>query len=395
MTKHILFIVENNTYPSDKRVQPESLVAQKYGFKVSAISPTNKWYPRKYEVIDGIEIYRYHRLFGDKGKNKYIFEYINSILWELLFSIRIFIKRPFQIIHGANPPDFIFLVALFYKIFGVKYIFDHHDLAPELYLTKYGGKKGLFYRAQFLLEKLSCKFANVIISTNNTYKKLAVARHWVKPKKIFVVRNDPDLKVYHQKPERGVSGPNGKIKLLFLGGINSQDGVEILIQALHYLVDIHKEKNFVCNILGRGDAFESVKNAAAGYHLEDYVDFKGWVKDRQTILNYLLSSDICIEPAPDNELNRHSTFIKVMEYMSAGKPIVAFDLKETRYSTDANAVLVPKNDIKGFAAAIKQLIDDPGLREAIGRSALARIKNELNWENAAISLRNAYDSLGV
>ena len=115
MAKHILFIVENNTYPSDKRVQPESLVAQKYGFKVSAISPTNKWYPKKYEVIDGIEIYRYHRLFRDKGKNKYIFEYINSILWELLFSIRIFIKRPFQIIHGANPPDFIFLIALLYK----------------------------------------------------------------------------------------------------------------------------------------------------------------------------------------------------------------------------------------------------------------------------------------
>ena len=395
MAKHILFIVENNTYPSDKRVQPESLVAQKYGFKVSAISPTNKWYPKKYEVIDGIEIYRYHRLFGDKGKNKYIFEYINSILWELLFSIRIFIKRPFQIIHGANPPDFIFLIALLYKILGVKYIFDHHDLAPELYLTKYGGKKGTFYRVQFLLEKLSCKFANVIISTNETYKKLAVIRHRVKPAKIFVVRNDPDLKVYHQKPKSGIINPNGKIKLLFLGGINSQDGVEILIQALHYLVDIHKEKNFVCNILGRGDAFESVKNAAAGYHLEEYVDFKGWVKDRQTILNYLLASDICIEPAPDNELNRHSTFIKVMEYMSAGKPIVAFDLKETRYSTDANAMLVPKNDIKGFAAAIKQLIDDPGLREAIGRSALERIKNELNWENAAISLRNAYDSLGV
>lgn len=395
MTKHILFIVENNSYPSDKRVQPESLVAQKYGFKVSAISPTNLWYKKKYEAIDGIEIYRYHRLFRGKGKNKYILEYLNSIIWELLLSIRIFVKKPFQVIHGANPPDFIFLVALFYKIFGVKYIFDHHDLAPELYLTKYGGKKGLFYRVQYLLEKLSCISAKAIISTNETYKKLVVARHRVKPEKIFVVRNDPDLAVFHQWRKPDISDHNGKIKLLFLGGINSQDGVEILIKALYYLVNFHKETNFVCNILGGGDAFDSVKNAAAGHHLEEYINFKGFIKERQTIFKYLLSSDICIEPAPYNELNRHSTFIKVMEYMSAGKPVVAFDLKETRYSTNANAMLVPKNDTKGFATAIKQLIDDPGLRETIGKSALERIKNELNWENAAINLRNAYDSLKV
>jgi len=395
MKKHILFIVENNAFPSDKRVQPESSVAQKYGFKVSAISPTSKWYKNKYEVIDGVEIYRYNRLFDNRAKNKYIFECINSIVWELLLSIRIFIKRPFQIIHGANPPDHIYLIALLYKIFGVKFIFDHHDLAPELYLTKYGGKKDLLYRVQYLFEKLSCKFASAIVSTNETYKKLVVLRHRVKAEKAFIVRNDPHLDAYNHNLIPKISGHDGKIKLLFLGTINSQDGVDILIEALYHLVKFHNEKNFVCNILGGGDAFESVKNTVADYHLGKYVNFKGWIKEKQTIIDYLLSSDICIEPAPYNELNRHSTFIKVMEYMAAGKPIVAFDLNETRYSTNESAILVPKNDIKEFAKAIKQLIDSPALREKLGKSALERIKNKLNWENAAISLRNAYDSLKV
>jgi glycosyltransferase involved in cell wall biosynthesis len=161
------------------------------------------------------------------------------------------------------------------------------------------------------------------------------------------------------------------------------------------LVNLHNEKNFVCNILGRGDAFESVKNAAVQYGLDKYINFTGWVMDKQTIIDYLLSSDICIEPAPCNQLNRHSTFIKVMEYMSVGKPIVAFDLKETRYSTNENAMLVPKNDVKEFAKAIKRLIDDPGLREKIGTAALARIQNELNWENASINLRKAYEYLNA
>jgi glycosyltransferase involved in cell wall biosynthesis len=395
MKKHILFIVENNTYPSDKRVGPESLVAKKYGFKVSAISPINRWYEKKFEVIDGIEIYRYRRLFKEKAKNRYIFEYLNSMMWIFLLSIRIFIKKPFQIIHGANPPDFIFLVAALFKIFGVKYIFDHHDLAPDLYLTKYSKKKDLFYRVQYLFEKMSCKLADVIISTNETYRKLAFSRHRAAPEKIFVVRNDPDINVYNHKLRPKNSSGNGKAKLLFLGGINSQDGVDILIEALNYLVNHHNEKNFVCNILGRGDAFESVKNAAVQYRLDKYINFTGWVMDKQTVIDYLLSSDICIEPAPYNELNRHSTFIKVMEYMSVGKPIVAFDLKETRYSTNKNAVLVPKNDVKEFAKAIKRLIDDPGLREKIGTAALARIHNELNWENATLNLKKAYDYLNA
>jgi len=395
MKKHILFIVENNTFPADKRVQPESIVAQEHGFRVSAISPASDWYKNKHEVIDGVEIYRYRRLFNNEGKNRYIFEYINSLLWEFLLSIKIFVKNPFQIIHSANPPDHIFLIAFIYKVFGVKYIFDHHDLAPELYLTKYGAKKDLFYKVQYLFEKLSCKFASAILSTNETYKNLVVQRHGIKAAKVFVIRNDPQLDAFNNRVIPKISGQNGKIKLLFLGTINSQDGVEILIKALYHLVRFHNERNFICNVLGEGDAFESVKNAAAKYQLEKYIKFKGWIKEKQTILNYLFSSDICIEPAPFNELNRHSTFIKVMEYMAAGKPVVAFDLKETRYSTDANAMLVAKSDIEGFARAIKKLIDDPILREKMGRSGLERIRTGLNWENASINLRKAYDSLNV
>jgi glycosyltransferase involved in cell wall biosynthesis len=390
MKKHVLFIVENNAAPHDARVWPEALVAKQNGYNVSIISPESELVHGKIEVIDGIEIYRHPRSFKNSGKISFIFEYLNAIFWEFILSFRIYKKKPFQIIHAANPPDHIFILAIFYKLFGVKYIFDHHDLSPELYLAKFAKQKDFVFNILNYLEKLSCKLADVVISSNDSYKKIVINKHLINPDKVFVVRNDPNLNNFligekiREKDKR-------KTSLLFLGSIGYQDGVDNLIKALHYLVYKLEEKDFLCRIIGGGDALPMAQQLTKKLELEDYVIFKGLILGRKKIVKYLNEADICLEPAPDNEVNRHSTFIKIMEYMAAGKPIVAFDLPETRYSTNNSAILIKPMDIKGFANGIKELIVNQDLRNKLSKKGKERIELKLNWTKASSNLIQAYN----
>lgn len=390
MKKHILFILENSVFPFDVRVRSEALAAKRYGFDVSVISTGNELAKKNYEIYNGIEIYRHKRTSIAKGKLRFISEYMNAFFWEFLLSLKIYRKKPFHIIHAANPPDHIFIIALFYKLFGVKFIFDHHDLTPELYLTHFSGHKDFMFRILYLLEKLSCKLADAVISTNISYQRVVNQRHNINSEKIFIVRNDPAAHDDLFKTINKNINVNGKKVLLFLGGINAQDGVDVLLKSLYHLVNDLNESNFICKIVGGGDALPAAKNIARDLQLEPYVDFKGWITDKKRVKEYLSSAHICMEPAPYNELNRHSTFIKIMEYMSAGKPIVAFDLKETRYSAKNAALYIKPEDSLGFAAAVKKLMDEPVLRDKLGSAGEKRIKERLNWKNASLNLENAY-----
>ena len=394
MNKHVLFIVENNAAPHDARVWPEALVAKNNGYDVTIISPENELVQGKFEVIDGIEIYRHPKSFKASGKTSFIFEYLNATFWEFFLSLRVYKNKSFQIIHGANPPDFLFILAIFYKLFGVKFIFDHHDLSPELYLAKFSREKDLVFRMLNIFEKISCKLADAIISSNASYKKIVINRHFVEPEKVFVVRNDPKLEnfcieKYSQNKARH------KKNLLFLGSIGYQDGVDNLLKALHYLVYELEEKDFICHVIGGGEALPMAQELAKELNLESYVDFTGLILGRNHIVKYLNGADICLEPAPDSEVNRHSTFIKVMEYMASGKPIVAFDLTETRFSTNNSAILIEPGNIKKFALGIKELMDKPELRHTLGAKGLERIRKTLNWETASLNLKRAYDSLAL
>jgi glycosyltransferase involved in cell wall biosynthesis len=394
MKKHILFIVENKPAPLDRRVWPEALFAKELGFAVSVISPENERATGKYVEIDDIEIFRYPKEINSLKKLGFVSEYINAFIRESLLSLKIYFTKPFHIIHAANPPDHIFIIAIFYKLLGIRFIFDHHDLSPELYRVKFSKDKNLIYKILMICEKLSCKLADAIISTNMSYRNIAIRRHHVDPKKVFVVRNDPkkDECIYE---EEIIKKEKSKIILLFLGSINPQDGVDKLLKALYYLVNDLKETNFICQILGGGDSLPLMIQMAKDLKLDNFIEFKGWVTEKKEIKKYLHSSDICIEPAPDNELNRHSTFIKVMEYMAAGKPIVAYDLKETKISTNNSALLVRPGKVKEFAKAIKKLIDEPQLRLELGNTGKNRIQNQLNWENTSLNLKRAYDSLKI
>jgi glycosyltransferase involved in cell wall biosynthesis len=398
-------------FPSDPRVSKEAYALVSAGFKVSVIAICNKGDKVK-ENVEGVNVYRVPKIaLFKKGTtyNKhsfiqmfihrckamigYIFEYFYFTFVSLLLSLYVLVKEGIDIIHAHNPPDTLFIVAAVYKLLGKQFIFDHHDLSPELYLAKFSGKKDLLYKTLLLFEKCSCKLADKIISTNNSYKAIVENRHRIDPNNIQVVRNNPiinDCMLSKVQDKRSRKRSNS---LVYLGSINPQDGVDILLKSIHYLINNLNEKFISCHIIGDGDALWAAKQFSEELQLGEYVDFPGFISDREKIKKYLSFSDICVEPASDNEVNRHSTFIKVMEYMAAHKPVVAFDLKETRYSADGSAMLVPPGDIEGFAQGIKTLLDEPQLREELGNAGQERIKAELNWENASRNLTEAYNSL--
>ena len=388
---HVLFIVENSVVPHDPRVWREAKTIKDLMYDVSIISPKGKVSNETFTTIDGIKIYRYRSVLNRKGVGAIILEYINALFWQFVFSVYIYIRCPFKIIHAANPPDTIFIIGLLFKLFGVKYIFDHHDLSPELYLVKFSRKRYLIYKSLILFEKISCKFADFVITTNVSYKQIIIERHKIDPQKIAIVRNDPYVKQFPMKQNR--KNLNSLYNILYIGAINLQDGVDILIEAIKILVHDLNRKNVKCTVVGDGDALDSVKQLALDLGLLDYVDFTGFVLSRDRIHEYLHSSDICVESAPDNILNRFSTFIKIIEYMSVGKPIVAFDLYETRYSAKNSALFVSPGNIKGFAEAIERLINDEDLRKKLGEAGYLRVKRELNWQSAAKNLIKVYNSL--
>lgn len=414
MTRHsrrILMIVENQ-YPHDIRVRKEAEALTDAGYSVVVIALRRRD-EKAYEEINNVKIYRIPEvnIFGkikrgntnaiiklyDKVRSiaGYVLEYAYFTFVSFSVSLYVFIKNGFDVIHTHNPPDTLSMIGIFYKFLGKKYVFDHHDLSPELYLTRVSGRKDLIYRGLIFFEGLSCRFSDIIISTNESYKKIEITRYSVNPDKIFIVRNNPLVSdcILADGGNDHVNSPNHKTKLLFLGSINPQDGVDVLLRAIHYLVYDLKEKEFICNIVGGGDSLESAKQLSAELGLTGYVDFKGQIFDREKVKEYLWSSNIGVEPALCNDANEHSTFIKVMEFMAAGKPVVAFDLKETRYSADGSAILVSLNEVKEFAVAIKTLLENSQLRKNLGKAGMERVKKELNWGKASLNLIEAYKSL--
>ena len=335
------------------------------------------------------------RCFSNRGgKINQLVEYANAFFWEVLICLRVyFCTGRFHIIHGANPPDHIFLIALLFRLFGVKFIFDHHDLAAELYLCKFGGKKKLIYRLLSFMEKLSCRTADAIISTNQSYKKYVIETHGIKPEKIFIVRNDPE-EIGPQPHERtGHERTIPLTKLLYIGSINSQDGVDILVRVVQVLVSQLNQRQVHCTVVGDGDDLRRVKGLCTELCMDPYFEFTGYIYDRKMIQRLMEGADICLETAPYNEVNCRSTFIKIMEYMAAGKPIVAFDLDETRYSAQGSALLIEPGNLRAFAEGIERLVSDPTLRKTLGECGQRRISETLNWNNSSRELLKVYQSL--
>ena len=403
----ILMIVEN-PLPQDTRVINEAARLAEAGYKVSAIA---KKYPDQatQEMLFGVNIYRvpwfevfkkstesnsklFALFFKIATKVGYIIEYFYFTFVAFLYSLYILFKAGFDVVHLHNPPNTLFVIGLFYRLLGKKFVFDHHDLSPELFLSRYNAQGGIVYKTLLLEEKLCLRSANLVIATNESYKEIDIKRGKKKPEDIFVVRNGPDLNLFKPiEPDLELKKTEKKI-LVYIGVMGPQDGVDYLLRSLHVLVNEFNRKDFYCVIIGYGDSVDDLRKLREELNLQEYCIFTGKIPFND-LLKYLSTADICVDPNPSNPLNDYSTWIKVMEYMSFSKPIVCYNLKETRYSAQRAGLYATPNNEREFAEKIIQLMDNPKLREEMGEFGKQRVEKELAWNIVSENLLAAYRKL--
>jgi glycosyltransferase involved in cell wall biosynthesis len=407
--KSRILMLTESAFPNDTRVRNEAYALTNAGYNVSVIALRRYDYEKPTEFVNGVNVYRVPevvlfkktesskswlqiQLYRIKSAVGYIFEYFYFTFACFLVSVYLAIKEGFDAVHLHNPPNTLFIIGLFYRMFGKKFVFDHHDLEPELYLSRYGIETSFIYKVLLLEEKLCLKSANIVIATNESYKEIEIKRGNLKQGKIFVVRNGPDLQTFRPVDSDKELQNMGKKILVYIGVMGPQDGVDHLLRSLGEIVYSMGRTDLYSVIVGRGDAVEDLKVLRDELQLRDYVRFTGRIPI-EDLLRYLTSADICLDPNPSNPLNDSSTWIKVMEYMALAKPIVSFDLKETRYSAQEAAIYVPPNDEKEYAKAIVKLMDDPHQRVKMGAFGQKRVKEELAWQHVSKNLLLAYESL--
>ena len=388
LKQRVLIIVENQAVPFDRRVWREARSLRENGYELTVLCPRRKAAAKGYEVIDGIRVYRHPSPAEGNTPMGYLWEYGCALFWEFLYTSWIYWRHGFDVIQGCNPPDDIFLIALPFKLFGVKYIFDHHDVNPELYVSKYG-KQGALYRILVGLEKLTYRFSDVVVATNMSYKDLAVNRGGVASENVFIVRNGPERQAFKSVRSNPVR-KNGKNYLVgYVGNMSIQDGLDILLDVAQHIKNSgRRDIFFTC--VGGGTELNKLKKMVEDRDLLDTVHFTGRVSDEE-LLEILSTADVCVNPDRPSEMNDISTMIKIMEYMALGKPIVQFDSKEGRFSAQKASLYAGKDEgISDFAAKIIWLLDRPVERKKMGEFGRKRIEEQLAWEYSVPKLLAAY-----
>jgi glycosyltransferase involved in cell wall biosynthesis len=387
--RRVLIIVENAPVPFDPRVWKEAIALRQAGYEVTVLCPRDKGSEQNYEVLEGIHIYR-HPIPGERGGVLgYIWEYGCALFWEFVYSWRIYWRSPFQVIQGCNPPDNIVLVALPFKLLGVKYIFDHHDVNPELYIAKYE-RRDVLYKLLLWLEKLTFRFCDVVMSTNETYKEIAVTRGSRAPEDVFVVRNGPDMEAFKPVPPNPALKYGKRYLVGYVGVMGAQEGLDILLDVAEHIRNLGRQDvHFTC--VGGGPALPGLRELVLEKRLSDIVNFTGRVSDEE-LLAVLSSADVCVNPDRPCEMNDMSTMIKIMEYMALGKPIVQFDLREGRISAqEASLYSDNRNCVPDFASKILWLLDHPDERQRMGEFGRKRVETDLAWEYSVENLLAAYE----
>lgn len=390
--RRALIIVENLPVPFDRRVWQEAITLRDAGAEVSVICPRGRGHDARFEVLDGIHIHRHPLPLEAGGPLGYVLEYSAALFWQFCLTWRALFRPGFDVIHACNPPDNIFLVAGFFKLlFGKRFLFDHHDINPELYEAKFG-RRDLFYRLMLLWERCTFRTADISIATNNNYRRIAIERGGMDPAKVFVVRSGPDLeRVKAVAPVPALK--RGRRYLVgYVGVMGAQEGLDYLLDAARHIVHTLGRDDVHFGLVGGGAQLAVLQQRAQSLGLGDFVSFTGRVPDRQ-LLELLSTADVCVNPDEVNEMNDKSTMNKIMEYMALGKPIVQFDVTEERYTAQQASLYARPNDAVDFAERIVELLDDPERRRCMGEFGRRRVESELAWRYEAPNLIAAYQSL--
>lgn len=385
--RKILIIVENLPVPFDRRVWREARTLRLAGAEVSVICPTGKGHEAREEVLEGIRIYR-HSLREAGSTLGYLREYGAALFHELRLALKVARRHGFDTIQACNPPDLIFLVALPFKLFGKCFIFDHHDINPELFEAKFG-KKGLLWRLMCLFEWLTFKTASVVISTNESYKSIAVTRGGKNPDDVFVVRSGPDLARVRPVPSDPALRNGRRYLIGYVGVMGEQEGIDLLLEAARHLVHDKGRDDIQFMLVGGGPALAGMETLRAELGLADHVTFTGRAPD-DVLFRMLSTADVCVNPDRVNPMNDKSTMNKILEYMAFSKPIVQFDVTEGRFSAQEASLYAKANDPVDFAAKIETLLGDEEMRERMGSFGRQRVERELAWDYEAPKLIAAY-----
>ena len=383
-------IIQNGSIQQDFRVWQEAKTLINSGYTVSVICPG--YGNRGSEILDGIHVYYYKEAPLTHGAFSFLIEFVYTWLRTFFISLRILHKPGFDIIHASNPPDTFFLLGWIYGLLGKKFVYDQHDLCPEIYLSRFEKNNVPFLKILTFLEKMTYRTADVVISPNESYKEIAKSRGNLPEEKIFLVRTGPDLdRVKETSPDRSLK--NGRRFLVSCAGdLNPQDGVDYLLEVVDYLVNRKRRDDIHFAVLGDGDSLPHLKRMAIKLNVTDHVTFPGWLTGSR-FLEYLSTTDVCIAPDPKNQHNDVSTINCVMEYMALGKPVVAFALRETPKVAGAAALYAKPNDSLDMASKLEELLNDEKRRKWMGEHGRKRIEQDFSWYHSEKLLLEAYNFL--
>ncbi|ESR23063.1 glycosyltransferase family 4 protein [Lutibaculum baratangense] len=381
-------IVENLPVPFDRRVWQEARTLRAAGAHVEIICPKGRGCDESYEILEGIHVHRHILPRDGTTPLSFAWEYLVALFFETMLAWRIFLTRGFDVIQGCNPPDLIFLVALPFRIFGVRYIFDHHDLNPELYEAKFG-RRDMFFRILTMLERITFRVADVSIATNASYRRIAIERGGMNPSRVFVVRSGPDISRIRPCAPNAVWRNGRRHLVAYVGVMGQQEGLDLLVEAVRHLVFARGRTDVQFCLVGTGPVVDDLQELARSKGVSPFVTFAGRLSDDE-LFEVLATADVCVNPDRVNAMNDKSTMNKIIEYMAAGKPIVQFDVTEGRVSAEDASLYARPNDPIDMAEKLLVLIDDPEQRAVMGALGRQRVETALSWEHQIPSLLEAY-----
>ena len=383
-------LVQNLPVPFDRRVWQEALALDAAGYEVHIICPRTQEYPKRRELLNNIQIYRYSPGPEARRAAGYLLEYPVALLAHLRLAVSLRLRRRVDIVHICNPPDLLFLAVLPLVMAGARLIYDHHDATPELMIAKGQREDGMLVRLMKLFERLTYRCADVSIETNQSFRTIALERGGMAPEDVFVVRSAPNIARFSGAQPDETWRRGRKHLVGYLGIMGRQDGLDYLIDAVDLIVRERKRDDIQFALVGAGPELPRLQERVKDMGLADYIEFTGLVSSGQLLGSIMSTADVCVAPDEANSMNDISAMNKIVEYMALGRPIVQFDLHEGRLSAGPASLYAERNNVTSLAEAIVQLIDDQEMGARMGQLGQERFRASLSWESQVPKLLAAY-----